>query len=112
MQDPERILKGMGLTFACPVDPSKAAILDRDHRVRLGHDLFYFSTPQAKAAFLKEPLRYCGTLTDPVSNLLFRPTQDTPRIEYEGETFYFMSEGTRKAFAKTPEKYRYPVRSM
>ena len=33
---------------------------------------------------------------------------DTPRLEYQGRTYWFCSEACREDFAKHPERYRGP----
>ena len=34
--------------------------------------------------------------------------KDTPHTDYQGKTYYFCSDGCRKAFAKDPAKYAKP----
>jgi YHS domain-containing protein len=41
---------------------------------------------------------------DPVSGLVVDPAT-APKATYQGQTYYFTSEQTRKAFLETPAKF-------
>ena len=43
---------------------------------------------------------------DPVCGMLVDPTADKPRLELQGHTHHFCSEGCKTKFASEPEKYR------
>lgn len=112
MEDPEIYLNELGLAFSCVVDPSRPAILDAAHRLLVNHEVYFFSSEQARAAFRKDPIRWCGLVTDPVTGLRFRPGRASPRLEYEGRPYYFASRGSRKTFRADPARYRNPMRRM
>lgn len=43
--------------------------------------------------------------TDPVCGMTVDPETAAGKAEYEGKTYYFCSEGCRKAFEEDPERY-------
>jgi YHS domain-containing protein len=112
VQDPERLLKGLNLSFDSIVDPKRTAVLERKTRAILGHDLFFFADEVETKRFLAEPFRWCGKLTDPVSGVRFVPGAASPKSVFEGRTYYFASAATKKNFDAMPAKYKNPVRSM
>ena len=105
MQDPEPFLHAQQIAPRCAVYPDSVAKVDRNHRERINYEVFYFSSDRARKRFERDPLRYCGYLTDPVTQVRFRPTKRSPRIDFEGRAFYFASDTSRKAFASAPERY-------
>lgn len=49
-----------------------------------------------------------GTLmkaTDPVCGMKVDPENAADQVEHEGRTYYFCSEGCRKAFQDNPKEY-------
>ena len=67
MKGPEPFLKARGIKVRDLVSPRRPAVVDSLLRVFVGHDLFYFADAATRARFVKEPLRYCRRLTDPVT---------------------------------------------
>lgn len=43
--------------------------------------------------------------TDPVCGMTVDPETAAGKAEYKGKTYYFCSEGCRKAFEENPERY-------
>lgn len=43
--------------------------------------------------------------TDPVCGMQVDPENAAGRVEHEGKTYYFCSEGCRKAFEANPQKH-------
>lgn len=107
VMDPPRYLNGEGLKFKCPVNPAQEAVIDTAHMVIVNWEYYFFSTPAAKAAFLKNPLKYTGKLTDPVSRRRFTPKAGSPWLFTEGRRYYFESEENLKAYKKDPAPYNY-----
>src|SRR5438067_2538090 len=105
VQDPEKYLKDLHLSFACPVRNGRAAVLDSTYRAVVNHDLYYFSDRASLARFRRDPLRYCGRLTDPVTRARFLPTRSSPLITYRGRRYYFAADSTRAQFAATPDSF-------
>ena len=103
--DPEKYLRAMKVSLNCPVRPARRAILDSSLRARINQDFFFFSSMAAMKQFQKDPLRYAGKLTDPVSQERFVPKKDSPRVTFRGRDYYFSSPSTLATFQATPERY-------
>lgn len=112
MQDPEIHLERSGAELECPVVPGAPAILSPDLRARVNHETYFFSSTAAMERFVADPLSYCGTLTDPVSQVRFVPTPDSPRQDYAGRPYFFVSEETRRCFIESPEMWADANREM
>lgn len=80
-------------------------MFDSTLRALVNWEVFFFSDAKAMQTFHKQPLQYCGLLTDPVSQERFQPTRKSPRTEYKGRPYYFISEDNRAAFRRDPEKH-------
>jgi YHS domain-containing protein len=98
-------LKALGIEVRDVVPPRRAARVDSSMRVAVGHDLFYFADAAARARFVKDPLRYCRRLTDPVTLRRFRPTRRSPKLEYQGRSYWFAGDSTFAAFQATPDSF-------
>ena len=112
MQGPEIWLDRLGVKLACAVDPESAAHLDADHRAFVNWETYFFSGPEAKAAFRQAPWEFCGLVTDPVSRVRFRPTARSPRRDREDRSFFFESDATVAKFDAGPEMYEKPMIGM
>ncbi len=95
---PEQPLRESGLSFRCPVQSGAAAPIDSASRTWVGFELFYFSSPNAKARFLKEPERWTGPLTDPVLLTRFQPERRSPRSEALGRLWMFAGDSSQRVF--------------
>ena len=87
-------------------------MIDPAHRVWVNHEIYYMSGDATRTQFVRDPVRYCGLLTDPVSGERFRPSANSPMSEFEGRPYYFSSPGTRATFAADPATYANPRRTM
>jgi YHS domain-containing protein len=105
VQGPERYLKMHGISLACPVHPDRAAVLDSAHKAEVNHEVYFFSDQAALARFRANPLRYCGTVTDPVNRRRFRPTWFSPRYDFLGRPYFFTSRATRATFKAYPDSF-------
>ncbi|AWR88158.1 MULTISPECIES: YHS domain-containing protein [Thermaceae] len=47
-------------------------------------------------------------VTDPVCGMQIDPEKAAGRSEYQGQTYYFCSEGCKKSFDADPKKYVKP----
>ncbi|MCB9898628.1 MAG: hypothetical protein H6825_11550 [Planctomycetes bacterium] len=112
MQDVLAALIRKGIGFTGYLDPSRPALLDAEHLVRLNYETYLFADTAGRDAFLADPLRFCGLLTDPVSKRRFRPRDDSPRAEHSGVTYYFEDESGRAMFVADPERFRLPGWTM
>lgn len=105
VRDPEAWLKDKGVSLKCVVDPTKPAVLDRAHRSLVGKDWFFFSSAEAKKKFDANPLAYIKALSDPVTHVRFRPTAKSPKLAWNGTTFYFPDPASQALFAALPDSY-------
>ena len=78
MQDPERFLKEQSIQVHCVVHPDKPARIEPKLRAWVNHELYYFSDAKALSSFRKDPLHYCGLVTDPVTRRAYRVDQGIP----------------------------------
>jgi YHS domain-containing protein len=109
VQDPAPYLEARGVEIPCMVRPEEPAALDDSElRLRVNHENFFFSSAEAKMAFLADPLRYVDRLTDPVTHVRFQPLAGGPQLVHEGRPWYFASEATRGAFLADPARYVEP----
>ena len=104
-KDPERYLRGMKVTLHDPIYPKKNAIFDSSVRATLNQDIYFFSSVAALKQFKKDPLRYCGLLTDPVSRARFKPSKSSPHVAFRGRNYYFAADSTLARFQADPEKF-------
>ena len=112
MEGPEIWLNELGVTINCPVRRDAPAIFDVAHCVFVNWETFYFADARAKADFVREPYRFSGKLTDPVSRDRFQPSGASPRREFGGRAFFFASEANAERFDLSPESYEKPVIGM
>jgi len=112
VQDPEPYLQNQGIAVACAVHGDRPAVIDAAHRSSLNFEVFYFSDEPSKAQFDAEPLRYCGILTDPVTHSRFIPGIASPRIDWGGRPYYFLSEETLTQFKAMPDSFAQPNYKM
>ena len=115
MQDPEPYLENQKIVVPCLLHPEKPAVMDAAHRSVVNFELFYFADEKAKSQFDEDPLRYCGAVTDPVTQERFIPGESSPRIERDGRSFIFLSEENLEQFEALPDSFsvpRYRMREM
>jgi len=93
------------ITLPDPVEPSRTARYTPALGVFLNQEAYYFSSAGTKRRFLANPLRYAGLLTDPVTQVRFRPGARSPRAAYQGRTYYFASVDTRREFFAAPDSF-------
>lgn len=103
--NPERYLPALGVTFQDPVTPDKKAVIDSSRRIKIGQDIYFFASVATMDRFRKDPLAYCGKLTDPVTHVRFRPETDSPYVHYRDRDYWFSADSTKAAFQATPERY-------
>lgn len=104
-KDPERYLRTMKVALHDPIYPKKNAVFDSSVKATLNQDIFFFSSVAALKQFKKDPLRYCGLLTDPVTRARFKPTKSSPHVAFRGRDYYFVDATTLARFQADPEKF-------
>ena len=104
-EDPAPYLQYLKITVPDPVDPRRVASYDSKLRLFLNQETYFFAGQDTKKKFLADPLRYAGTLTDPVSQKPFTATRFSPHMKFKDRTYYFESDLTERQFAVSPQKY-------
>jgi YHS domain-containing protein len=112
VQDPLPHIKNHNLSFFCPVNTEKLAVLDSAHQRKIGWETFYFSDEEAIQEFDENPLTYCGVLTDPITRQHFHPGVDSPFSDYEGRRYYFWTDSSKQMFDMMPNMYTAPNLTM
>jgi YHS domain-containing protein len=107
VQDPEVYLSALQIELPGLVHSDRIAILDPEHRSQVNFESYFFSDQSTKTQFNQDLVGRCGILTDPVSRQRFRPGDSSPRVDYAGHPFFFVSEETRMQFERQPELF-YP----
>ena len=88
------------------------AILSAGLRAWVNHEIYFFSSTDAKRLFESHPLRYCGRLTDPVTGVRFVPDNGSPRFDYSGHPFFFSTQTSLATFKADPSRFATPTRTM
>lgn len=112
MQGPDQYLKDMAVSLSCAVHPEQPAILDAGHRAFVNHEVYYFGSDEALQAFVSEPWKYTGRVTDPVSLERFVPTSDSIRRSHGGRLFYLKTAQTAQIFDGDVAMYGIPKPMM
>lgn len=112
VKGPEQYLNELGITLPCAVDSSQTAIIDASHRAFVNYEAYYFSGEATMKAFIAEPYRYTGKVTDPVSMVRFVPTAESPSRSFGGRLFYFISNETAATFDSNQMMYGNPMPGM
>ena len=112
MKDPGTFLRELEIELPCVVRDRNRARLEGEYRAYVNHEIYFFGDGNAKRRFLKNPRKYCGVLTDPVSLARFIPTESSPADGYHGRIYFFSTEETRATFGSDPETYADPKRQM
>ncbi len=104
MQDPERYLQPMRPSLRDPVNGRRARV-DARTRVRVGVDFFYFANARNRDQFAGDPVRWAGTLSDPVTLRRFHPDAGSPRTTWQERLYVFASDSTAAAFHAAPDSF-------
>ena len=105
MKDPDRYLQIQNIEMACAVEPDRQAQVIPAMRERVNQEFYYFSSSEARDTFRKDPVKFVGVLTDPVTQFRFEPDAESPKLVFEGRRFYFSADSTREHFAESPEAF-------
>src|SRR2546426_4242558 len=98
VKDPELFLQDKKVTVQCLVHPERPAVVSPELRAMVNYEIYYFSDKGALRRFRKDPLRYCGIVTDPVNRVRFHPTERSPLWVYHDRPYYFSADSTLTAF--------------
>ena len=105
MQDPQIQLLEEGIALQDPIDPSRAAVLDAEHRAFVNWETFFFADLESKRKFEADPIAWCGVLTDPVTLQRFVPGDASPRSSYDGRPYFFYTAESKETFDAMPGMY-------
>ena len=102
MQDPERYLKERKIRPPSIYKNGARPMVDSSLRERVNFEIYYFANAAEKERFRKDPLRYCGSVTDPITMARFRPTASSSKTTYGGRLYYFSADTTLAQFLANP----------
>jgi YHS domain-containing protein len=101
----EFLIEHMSRTLFDPVDPTRLGALDTLLRVRVNGEIYRFASTKTMARFKRDPLRWCGVLRDPVSEVVFLPGPTTKRLDWVDGPYFFCCDSTRFEFSRNPLRY-------
>lgn len=81
------------------------ARIDARSSARVNHEIYFFATPSSLRSFRRDPLKWCGPVTDPVSLERFRPDKRSPRMDWAERPYFFASDSTLAVFRADPARY-------
>jgi YHS domain-containing protein len=106
VQEPERYMNALKLEPPSVLPKGKKPILDSSLRYRIGFEVYYFANRAEMDLFKKDPLRYCGTLTDPITMARFHAHVKSPKVVYAERTYYFAADSCLTLFLANPEQHK------
>jgi len=112
VKDPEVYLNDLEIEVACAVNPRVKAQIEKESCSIVNYEIYFFSEAREKKAFDKDPLAYCGILTDPVSKQRFKPSKKAKGQWFADRAWYFVSDSTQALFAAMPDSFVTPDYSM
>src|SRR5258706_15205730 len=95
----------MKLEIACAVRPDQPARLTAACRSYVNHDVYFFSDEKCRKSFETDPFRFCGEVTDPVTNARFRPGRLSPQRRHKKRLYVFANAQTAAKFRADPAHY-------
>ena len=98
----------MKAALPCPVNPKQRARFENDLRSYVNYEAYFFSDSRAKKKFDKQPWKWSGRVTDPVTRERFVPTKKSPQTVHAGRPYFFRSDSTRTVFLADAERYAKP----
>ena len=101
----EFLLEHMSRTVFDPVDPTSVGSLDPRLRAKVNGEIYHFARSRTRAIFVRDPVRWCGILRDPVSGERFVPSRRSPRRDFQDSPYFFTGDSTRRVFSAAPEQF-------
>jgi YHS domain-containing protein len=93
------------VSISCLNHPERPAVLHANLRAFVNHEVYFFCDQRSLGRFKKNPLKWCGLVTDPVSRARFQPTKESPRWDYGDQPFFFTSLENMETFKATPDSF-------
>ena len=86
-------------------NPRKPANVTPDLMARVNYEIYFLEDKKARERFMKDPVRACGVLTDPITHVRFRPGKKSPHMDFKGRPYFFSSDSTLAMFQATPDSF-------
>jgi YHS domain-containing protein len=112
VQDPQTFLNDLAIEIPSVMDGHRPAVLDVAHRSFVNYEAFFFADDAEKRRFDADPAHYCGILTDPVTRERFEPGGESPRLDYSGRAYFFLTRSSLETFREAPDMYALPNPEM
>ncbi|MCC2672240.1 MAG: hypothetical protein K0Q72_4712 [Armatimonadetes bacterium] len=100
-KQPEKYLEKVG---DCPVLHNPVAKIEPAGRLVLNNGLYYFCCGGCKEGFLQSA-QHLKKLEDVVTGEVFTASDLSPRAEFKGQHYLFVTEASKASFEKTPDKF-------
>ena len=101
----EFLIQHMSRTLWDPVDPRRLGSLDPALRARVNGEIYRFANAATRDRFGRDPMRWCGILRDPVSEVRFVPDRSSRRLDYVDGPYFFTCDSTRLEFSRNPARF-------
>jgi len=95
----------MSRTLWDPIDPRRLGSLDIGLRARVNGEIYRFAGAATRTRFERDPVRWCGILRDPVSEVRFLPDRFSPRLDWVDGPYFFTCDSTRLEFSRNPLRF-------
>jgi YHS domain-containing protein len=112
VKDPTTYLRNLGVSMTSALNDRVPARIENEYLSRVNYEAYYFAELAEKRRFDGDPARFCGFVTDPVSKERFRPRPESPRAEFAGRPWFFVSDANHMMFEAMPDSFLSPRYSM
>jgi YHS domain-containing protein len=102
VKDPDPFIVQQGLTLRDPVS-RRQAVIDPATREQINYEIFYFADRGSLERFRRDPVRWCGLLTNPADQMRFRPKKSSPRLTWGGRLYIFPDAASMAKFQSMPD---------
>jgi YHS domain-containing protein len=104
-KDPEKYLVDAGIRVPSAVDRRHPARIEPAFRTFVNHELYYVANASELTRLRRDPLRYVGKVTDPVSRQRFQPDRRSPRAMHLGRLYFFQDPLNLRTFKALPDTF-------
>ena len=88
----------------CPILGTPVADIIPDHRRVVNNNLYYLCC-EGCANSIATSFTHLKRQPDPVTGEVFEVNSNSPRLDYQGQHYFFALDDNKKAFEKNPGKY-------
>jgi YHS domain-containing protein len=103
VKDPETFIGQRAISVPDAVNRRRKAVVSSATRERLNYEIFYFADRASLERFRRDPVRYCGLLTNPADQMRFRPSKNSPRLTHAGRLYLFPDVASLRKFQSMPD---------